>query len=268
MRIWSRLRSLRKNSEEGSIRSQEPPPTIADWVSAVPQLKGWTENICHPDFDPVNSKSSRPIGPNLMEFDTLLHPEFLSLLTREVSDFIDWQNQTDARIEPPNSMHYGGFTLDQLGLGPTMDAIAREILSPLASHLFPERGFKALTEAHAFVVEYGGYGDQNLDFHVDDSELTLTLCLGEKFTGSDIYFSGIRCPEHRQEPESQGDRIIYSPCQGRGLVHLGSHRHGVLPIESGHRISLIVWAKDPEQNEDRAFGDGRCPDWCESPSSP
>ena len=33
-------------------------------------------------------------------------------------------------------------------------------------------------------------------FHVDDSEVTLNICLGKHFTGGDMYFDGIRCRNH------------------------------------------------------------------------
>lgn len=33
-------------------------------------------------------------------------------------------------------------------------------------------------------------------FHVDDSEVTLNICLGKHFTGADMYFRGIRCGNH------------------------------------------------------------------------
>lgn len=35
-----------------------------------------------------------------------------------------------------------------------------------------------------------------LGFHVDDSEVTLNACLGEKFSGGKLYFKGVRCDKH------------------------------------------------------------------------
>jgi hypothetical protein len=34
------------------------------------------------------------------------------------------------------------------------------------------------------------------DTHVDDSEITLNVCLGKQFTGGKMYFIGRRCENH------------------------------------------------------------------------
>lgn len=33
-------------------------------------------------------------------------------------------------------------------------------------------------------------------FHVDDSEVTLNVCLGKQFTGGELFFRGTRCDKH------------------------------------------------------------------------
>ncbi len=33
-------------------------------------------------------------------------------------------------------------------------------------------------------------------FHVDDSEVTLNVCLGKQFEGGDLFFRGVRCDKH------------------------------------------------------------------------
>ncbi|GMY32351.1 Fe2OG dioxygenase domain-containing protein [Fagus crenata] len=45
---------------------------------------------------------------------------------------------------------------------------------------FPEVGGSTLDSHHGFVVEYGMDRDVELGFHVDDSEVTLNVCLGRK----------------------------------------------------------------------------------------
>ena len=32
--------------------------------------------------------------------------------------------------------------------------------------------------------------------HVDDSEVTLNICLGKQFSGGELFFRGVRCDEH------------------------------------------------------------------------
>lgn len=33
-------------------------------------------------------------------------------------------------------------------------------------------------------------------FHVDDSEVTLNVCLGKQFIGGELFFRGVRCEKH------------------------------------------------------------------------
>lgn len=35
-----------------------------------------------------------------------------------------------------------------------------------------------------------------LGFHVDDSEVTLNVCLGKQFSGGELFFRGVRCERH------------------------------------------------------------------------
>lgn len=35
-----------------------------------------------------------------------------------------------------------------------------------------------------------------LGFHVDDSEVTLNVCLGKHFSGGELFFRGVRCDKH------------------------------------------------------------------------
>lgn len=44
-------------------------------------------------------------------------------------------------------------------------------------------------------------------FHVDDSEVTLNVCLGKQFSGGELFFRGVRCEKH-VNTESQPEVII------------------------------------------------------------
>ena len=46
-----------------------------------------------------------------------------------------------------------------------------------------------------------------LHFHVDDSEVTLNVCLGKQFSGGELYFRGVRCANHMKSP---GEEVIYN----------------------------------------------------------
>ena len=108
------------------------------------------------------------------------------------------------------------------------------------------------------MVDYGYDRDSDLGFHVDNSEVTLNLCLGDLFSGSDLYFQGRRCPEHRQTHHKAEEHIVVPHKPGFAILHAGAHRHGAYPIASGSRQNLIIWySSSPYRSQDEI-----CSDWC------
>ncbi len=159
-------------------------------------------------------------------------------------------------LDPPNSMNEHGVQLGQVGLGGLADALCAEVVQPLA-RVFADLGPLALGDAHGFSVSYGRGRDTSLGLHVDDSSVTLNLCLGEDFSGADVVFEGVRCARHRQSAARADERVAWSPTPGQALLHLGAHRHLTRPIASGRRTNLVVWCRDPA----RVDLDG-CGEWC------
>jgi hypothetical protein len=177
-------------------------------------------------------------------------------LSEEIDRFHAWCLANGNEVEPPNSMNSYGVTLDVLGIDP---APLREALAPFATLLFAPMGGATLDHTHGFVVSYARGHDVELGFHADDAEVTLNLCLGDRFAGGALYFEGLRCEDHRQTGCSDADRFIWPHIPGVALLHAGAHRHGALPITSGARHNLILWMRStvwrdaPPQD---------CPDWC------
>ncbi len=75
-----------------------------------------------------------------------------------------------------------------------------------------------------------------MGFHYDESEITLNVCLGKKFSGGSLYFSGLL-----EDPKTHNENFEYFHTPGKSLLHIGKHRHGANNIESGERVNLIVW---------------------------
>ena len=73
----------------------------------------------------------------------------------------------------------------------------KTVVNPISALLFPHVG-ATLDHHHGFIVEYALDKDVKLDFHVDDSEVTMNLCLGTEFEGGELYFGGVRCNHHQQ----------------------------------------------------------------------
>lgn len=99
------------------------------------------------------------------------------------------------------------------------------MITPIASIVFPEFS-ENLDEHHGFVVEYKIGKDEKLDFHIDDSEVTLNVCLGKQFIDGRLFFRGIRCADHQQTANRISEAFDFNHIPGKGIIHLGRHRHG------------------------------------------
>lgn len=109
----------------------------------------------------------------------------------------------------------------------------------LVSVLFPEFCGSSLDSHHGYVVEYGKDRDVDLGklrgsfimglflvsyiwtggtskfcflilgFHVDDSEVSLNVCLGKQFNGGELFFRGVRCDNHVNSVSSE--KVLVKP---------------------------------------------------------
>ena len=190
----------------------------------------------------------------------LLSLDWCRRLVDELSRLRAWSEAHGIPPVAPNSMNRYGVMLDDLGMGTAMGWLTRDVIRPLAASRYADLGGADLEDPHAFLVEYHDKGDVHLDFHVDDSEVTLNLCLGESFSGGELYFEGLRCDAHLQTACSPADSFTYEHVPGHALLHAGKHRHGAHPIRGGRRVNLIVWCRSPATRA----GDPThaCPAWC------
>ncbi|XP_019435066.1 PREDICTED: uncharacterized PKHD-type hydroxylase At1g22950-like [Lupinus angustifolius] len=183
----------------------------------------------------------------------MLQPIFCEKLISEVDHFERWVNQTKFRIMRPNTMNQYGAVLDDFGMETMLDRLMNDFILPISRVFFAEVGGSTLDSHHGFVVEYGTNRDVELGFHVDDSEITLNICLGKEFSGGELFFRGVRCDEH-VNTETQSEEIFdYSHVPGRAVLHRGRHRHGARPTTSGHRLNLILWCRSSAFREMRRY---------------
>ena len=240
-------------------RLQTAPVGLRRWDpdDLTPPWRAWLE-------DPGSLPPGvRCVGPSVYELPELFSESFLARLTAEVQQGLAESRGPEATLGPPNSMHRAGFVLAERGLGVLLDQLGEVLLGPLGRRLYPRRDLGEVVAVHGFVAHYGPEGDRALDFHVDESDLTLTLCLGDVFEGSAVYFEGLRCGAHLQTPARPEECFQYIPTPGAALVHLGAHRHGVRPILAGARTSVILWARSSGPGGGIAHGRlGPCPAWC------
>ena len=188
----------------------------------------------------------------------LLPEEWTGRLLEEVERWEAALLRGEVREEPPNSMHRYGAPLERLGLAALGDRLLARGLAARMELSFPGTG--PLTESHAFIVRYGAGGDDGLDLHVDDSDVTLSLCLGGRFSGSGLQFEGVRCGLHLDHPARPEEISTVAHRPGEGVLHLGKRRHRVLPITAGSRVGLILWARRSGSRErfEAEADAGRC----------
>ncbi|XP_020094991.1 uncharacterized PKHD-type hydroxylase At1g22950 isoform X3 [Ananas comosus] len=181
-------------------------------------------------------------SPGVYTF-AMLQPRFCEMLLDEVENFEKWVNAVKFKIMRPNTMNKYGAVLDDFGLEAMLNKLMEEFICPISKVFFSEVGGSTLDSHHGFVVEYGKDKDVELGFHVDDSEVTLNVCLGKQFSGGELYFRGVRCDKHVNS-ETQPEEILeYSHVPGQAVLHRGRHRHGARATTSGHRINLLLWCR-------------------------
>ncbi|CAI9756127.1 unnamed protein product [Fraxinus pennsylvanica] len=150
-------------------------------------------------------------------------------------------------------MNTYGAVLDDFGMETMLDKVMEEYIRTISKVLFPEVGGSTLDAHHGFVVEYGMDRDLDLGFHVDDSEVTLNVCLGKQFSGGELFFRGVRCEKH-VNTETQSEEIFdFSHVPGRAVLHRGRHRHGARATTSGNRINLLLWCRSSVFRELRKY---------------
>lgn len=168
------------------------------------------------------------------------------------------EQRRDGQQQAPNSMHAYGAILADLGLGAIGTWLRQEVVAPIGAAHYSELGGAELEQEHGFLAEYGPDADTELGYHVDDSVVTLNLCLGESFSGSELYFRGVRCDLHRQEPWTPSEEFELEHEPGIAVLHAGRHRHGVHPIRRGVRRNLILWCQGARGRQIAA----ECGPWC------
>ncbi|KAM7272041.1 hypothetical protein ACFE04_031255 [Oxalis oulophora] len=198
--------------------------------------------------------------PGVFTFE-MLQPQFCDWFLSEVENFERWIHETKFRIMRPNTMNKFGAVLDDFGMETMLDKFMKDFISPISKVFFAEVGGCSLDDHHGYVVEYGVDRDTELGFHVDDSEVTLNVCVGRDFSGGDLFFKGVRCDNHVNSETLLNETMEYSQVPGHAVLHCGRHRHGARATTSGRRVNLIIWCKSSIFREMKKH-QSDCSDWC------
>ncbi|CAH8352567.1 unnamed protein product [Eruca vesicaria subsp. sativa] len=197
-------------------------------------------------IDESSEKSFRNIisepSPGVFVFDMLL-PSFCQMMLAEIQNFEKWVGETKFRIMRPNTMNKYGAVLDDFGLDSMLDKLMESFIRPITKVFFSDVGGATLDSHHGFVVEYGKDRDLDLGFHVDDSEVTLNVCLGNQFVGGELFFRGTRCERHVNTTTKPDEIFDYPHVPGQAVLHRGRNRHGARATTSGHRVNMLLWCR-------------------------
>ncbi|KAM0012248.1 putative oxoglutarate/iron-dependent dioxygenase [Helianthus debilis subsp. tardiflorus] len=207
----------------------------------------------------IKSIMSEP-APGVYTFN-MLQPHFCEMLVAEVENFEKWILETKFRVMRPNTMNKFGAVLDDFGMDAMLEKLMEDFIRHISKIFFADVGGFALDSHHGFVVEYGFNRDIELGFHVDDSEVTLNVCLGKQFSGGELYFRGVRCDKHMNTEALPEEIFDYSHVPGHAIIHRGRHRHGARATTAGQRINLLLWCRSSVFRELRKHQKGFV-SWC------
>ena len=181
--------------------------------------------------------------PGLFLIPDFFSKEGITLLRCEQANFLN----SGLPIERPNISIPYGFKLDPTGLfDGWLNHLKELVVKKIGKILFPSMSI--LKSSQTFLKHYIAGKDTKPSTHYDPSELTFSICLGDEFEGSEVYFhevaveDGCSCTERKPHPEPCSDcQLILPHTVGQAVFHVGKHIHGVFPLESGERWQMIMW---------------------------
>lgn len=189
----------------------------------------------------------REEAPGIYSFD-LLSERCCEKLRDEIARYVRYKNEWISE----NGRHPPGVLRERLQLVDAGLANIQEDLfllaKPLAARLFDTK----VDTPHGYVIGYASSENpehnisrKGLVPHVDDSEVTLNVCLSGGFEGGGLQFHGLRTPDETtvayELPEP--NQFTYQHQLGRAVMHLGNHFHEVKDVTAGERHVLIVWLR-------------------------
>lgn len=201
----------------------------------------------------------KEVSPGIYIFD-FLPADFCAKILEEIAHFEKWCEMKGEKVNRPNSMNAYGAIFDDFGFEPVLEQFVAQIMNVFSAIAFPHIG-ATLDHHHGFEVAYEIGKDEDLDLHVDDSEVTLNICLGKTFEAGELAFAGLRCNHHQSTTHPLPNETIQVEHKiGQACLHLGRQRHAAMPISSGERYNLILWCRSSKfRRLDRVLD---CPDWC------
>ncbi|KAH6933829.1 hypothetical protein HPB50_018455 [Hyalomma asiaticum] len=146
-------------------------------------------------------------------------------------------------------MAYDSTVLSEVGFDEQFVTPLRDqYLTPLCRALFPHWTGTRFDSHNAFTVRDEPGGHSGHEFHYDNAEVTLNVCLGRRgFIGGELYFSDMR-----EEPLDHCSSTMLQrqlPCHA--FLHRGQQMSGALSTLCGERVNLVVWLRSSDMRNRR-----------------
>ncbi|XP_010500410.1 PREDICTED: uncharacterized PKHD-type hydroxylase At1g22950-like [Camelina sativa] len=234
---------MRKNYMENIISSYEP--RYRGWYNFDPKLfllPSFLEAIS------VNTEASfgRIISqpyPSVFVFQ-MFQPDFFEKLIVEAETFRNWAQEKNYRIRRPNNTSNYGVVLDDFGLSIMLNKLMQDFIFPLCKVFFHELRGTMFDSHYGFFDEYGDGRDAELGSHIDDSEITLNVCLKKQLVGGEIVFGGTRCIKHLRTKYKAEELFHYTHIPGQAILHRGRHRHSAEATTAPrYRANMILYCR-------------------------
>jgi len=162
----------------------------------------------------------------------------LPLLKRQYCDSIT--NHIENQIQMVKSKGTG-LQASEFGMDEWVNELLKEYLVPIVKKVYPQyRNVTSFSDVYSKVVKYNINEDEDWPVHIDQSCVTINICIGRDFKGSNLRFH-----ENKTSIQKNGSYYDYMHEVGRMVIHLGDCKHSITRLESGSRYSLIILLNKP-----------------------
>jgi len=224
-----------------------------------PELLKQASQITHDHVASITTLATRSNG-EITSFEFTKNPEMKKFCELLISETVRCAKVCDLEL--------GQILIQYLGLQKEIERLANEIILPIV--LSPESNSESDTKTQKSIRSETSYlvdgiiflesdkplfgnsvmslspeglgwttsnSSRDLPDHEDDSDYTISLCLGGEFSKSSLVF-----PNEQGETEKD---LIYDHAVGKGIVHPGHVKHRVNPC-LGARYNLLLFCKKQE----------------------
>jgi hypothetical protein len=186
------------------------------------------------------------VTDGVFHFTSLLKADAVRALRVEFQRYLE----SGLPVERPNHSIPFGLNVSATGLWDAfLHQLTQLVIQPLSFLLY--RDLSAFWSHHCFVKHYRFQHDTDPSTHFDPADVTFSVCLGDTFRGSQVYFHavegecGCAAGTKRTPHPVRCDECLCTVehCFGTVVLHRGRQVHGVYRLEEGERWQMIVWCR-------------------------